>query len=81
MFIGNPDITAPLESWFSIEPGYFAPGRELAIGDAQHTDVLGAHNAGMHTLLVELDLLRGQESMLYIQESGISRHFLAATIG
>ena len=55
-------------------------GNLLAIGDALHTDVLGARNAGMHTWLVKPGLLHGQESMRYIQESGISPHFIAAAI-
>jgi glycerol-1-phosphatase len=56
------------------------PERILAIGDTLHTDILGARTVGMHTLLVESGVLRGQDALAHIAQSGIQPHYIAASI-
>ncbi|MCK0149468.1 HAD hydrolase-like protein [Marivita sp. S6314] len=85
VLVGNPDIVAPRETGFSVEPGYFAhrlakttpvspqffgkpypniydlafarlgdvdKSRVVMVGDSLHTDILGAHAAGIASALI-----------------------------
>lgn len=84
VLVGNPDIVAPRETGFSVEPGHFAHrladrtgivpefygkpfpdifdlafkrlgdvdrSRVLMVGDSLHTDILGARNVGILSLI------------------------------
>ncbi|MFP7673832.1 TIGR01459 family HAD-type hydrolase [Marivita sp. S0852] len=85
VLVGNPDIVAPRETGFTVEPGYFAhrlsklpkvtpefygkpyaniydlafarlgavdKSRTVMVGDSLHTDILGAHAAGVSSALI-----------------------------
>jgi HAD superfamily hydrolase (TIGR01450 family) len=54
--------------------------RIIAVGDTVHTDVLGAHAAGIKSLLVETGFTRGQDAVALMEEAGITADFIAATI-
>ncbi|MDE0811446.1 MAG: HAD hydrolase-like protein, partial [Alphaproteobacteria bacterium] len=54
--------------------------RIIAVGDTVHTDVLGAHAAGIKSLLVETGFTRGQNAVALMEESGIMADFIAATV-
>jgi glycerol-1-phosphatase len=54
--------------------------RVIAVGDTIHTDVLGAHAAGIKSLLVETGFTRGQDAIALMEEAGITADFIAATV-
>ncbi|SIS97028.1 HAD-superfamily class IIA hydrolase, TIGR01459 [Roseivivax lentus] len=112
VWVGNPDIVAPREQGFSIEPGHFAHrlaeasgvapeffgkpfgniydlafarlgavdrSRILMVGDSLHTDVLGAHTAGIASALVtEHGFFAASDAKSALQAAGISPDFLLA---
>lgn len=54
--------------------------RIIAVGDTPHTDVLGAHAAGIKSLLVETGFTRGRDAAALMREAGIMADFIAATV-
>lgn len=111
VLVGNPDITAPRETGFSLEPGFFAhrladrtgiqpeffgkpfrniydlafarlsPGtkqeRVVMVGDSLHTDILGAHVAGIASALVtDHGFLAGRDARADIEATGLVPDFL-----
>jgi glycerol 3-phosphatase-2 len=54
--------------------------RIIAVGDTPHTDVLGAHAAGIKSLLVETGFTRGQDAVDLMEEAGIMADFIASTV-
>jgi glycerol-1-phosphatase len=60
--------------------GHIPRERVIAVGDTPHTDVLGAHAAGIKSLLVETGLTRGQDAVSLMREAGIMADFVAATV-
>jgi glycerol 3-phosphatase-2 len=54
--------------------------RVIAVGDTPHTDVLGAHAAGIKSLLVETGFTRGQDALALMREAGIMADFVSATV-
>jgi glycerol-1-phosphatase len=62
------------------ELGHIPRERIIAVGDTPHTDVLGAHAAGIKSLLVETGFTRGQDAIAMMQESGIMADFISATV-
>jgi ribonucleotide monophosphatase NagD (HAD superfamily) len=54
--------------------------RVLAVGDTPHTDVLGAHAAGIKSLLVETGFTRGRDAAALMAEAGIMADYIAATV-
>lgn len=106
VYVGNPDITAPRETGFSLEPGYFAHrladrtgilpeffgkpflniydlafarispdtkrDRVVMVGDSLHTDILGAHVAGIASALVtDHGFLAGRDAGADIKATGL----------
>jgi HAD superfamily hydrolase (TIGR01450 family) len=113
VLVGNPDLVAPREVGFSIEPGHFAhrlaertgivpeffgkplhniydlafarldprpdPARILMVGDSLHTDILGAHTAGIASALVTgYGFFAGQDADAAIAATGIVPDILLA---
>ena len=54
--------------------------RVIAVGDTPHTDVLGAHAAGIKSLLVETGFTRGHDAIALMREAEIMADFVAATV-
>jgi glycerol-1-phosphatase len=54
--------------------------RVIAVGDTPHTDVLGAHAAGIRSLLVETGFTRGQDAIALMEEADIMADFIAAAV-
>jgi glycerol 3-phosphatase-2 len=54
--------------------------RVLAVGDTPHTDILGAHAAGIKSLLVETGFTRGHDAAALMREAGITADFIAASV-
>lgn len=54
--------------------------RVIAVGDTPHTDVLGAHAAGIASLLVETGFTRGQDAETLMREAGIAANFISRSI-
>jgi len=54
--------------------------RIIAVGDTPHTDVLGAHAAGIKSLLVETGFTRGRDAAALMEQAGIVADYVAATI-
>ncbi len=54
--------------------------RIIAVGDTPHTDVLGAHAAGIKSLLVETGFTRGQDARALMREAGITADYIASTV-
>lgn len=54
--------------------------RIIAVGDTPHTDVLGAHAAGVKSLLVETGFTRGQNAVALMEEAEIMSDFIAAAV-
>lgn len=54
--------------------------RVIAVGDTPHTDVLGAHAAGIKSLLVETGFTRSHDAMALMRKAGIMADFVAATV-
>lgn len=52
----------------------------LAVGDTPHTDVLGAHAAGIKSLLVETGFTRGRDAAALMRQTGIVADFIAPTV-
>lgn len=106
VWVGNPDMVAPRETGFSVEPGHFAhqladrlgisPNffgkpfgniydlafrrlgadiprkRVVMVGDSLHTDILGAHQAGIGSALIaEYGFFAGADVDEAIKQSGI----------
>ena len=105
VLVANPDIVAPRETGFSIEPGFFAhrladsvgirpeffgkpfgtifdialsraeavnKARVVMVGDSLHTDVLGAHCAGVASALIAgYGFFAGQDVTQAVRSSGI----------
>ena len=103
--VANPDIVAPRETGFSVEPGHFAHcladrtgvapefygkpfrnifdiaferlgpvdrSRVIMVGDSLHTDILGAHVAGVGSALIsQFGFFAGQDAEFAIERSGI----------
>lgn len=111
VWVGNPDIVAPRETGFSIEPGFFAHrladrtgiqpwffgkpfsniydmafarlganadrNRILMVGDTLHTDVLGAHSAGIASALITgFGFFAGCEISKAVAQSNIRPDFV-----
>ncbi len=111
VYVGNPDITAPRETGFSLEPGYFAhrladrtgvapeffgkpfrniydlaftrlapeipKSRMLMVGDSLHTDILGAHTAGIASALItDYGFLAGRNAEADIAATGLVPDFI-----
>ncbi len=110
VWVGNPDIVAPRQYGFSVEPGFYAhqladrtgieprffgkpfrnifdaaaerlggfdPGRTVMVGDSLHTDVLGAHSAGIASALVAgYGFLAGQPARQIIAQTRIEPDFI-----
>lgn len=114
VYVGNPDITAPRETGFSIEPGYFAHqladrtgvvpeffgkpfqnifdlaftrleagtprNRVIMVGDSLHTDILGAHVAGIASALITgHGFLAGRDAEADIEATGLVPDYLLAS--
>lgn len=78
-FIGKP-FPENFEAAMARHPGV-PPNRFLMVGDSLHTDILGARNVGMGTMLVaQSGFLKGRDWRAYCQRSGIWPQFVAATI-
>lgn len=60
--------------------GHIPRERVIAVGDTPHTDVLGAHAAGIKSLLVETGFTRGQDAVALMRQAGIMSDFVAATV-
>lgn len=106
VWVGNPDIVAPREQGFSIEPGHFAHqladrtgitpkffgkpfadifdlafqrlgpdvsrARVIMVGDSLHTDILGAHTAGIGSALIaDYGFFAGYDVLKAIARAGI----------
>lgn len=56
------------------------PERILMVGDTLHTDILGGQSMGFKTLLVESGIFMGQDSVSWMQKTGITPDFVAPTI-
>jgi glycerol 3-phosphatase-2 len=54
--------------------------RIIAVGDTPHTDVLGAHAAGIKSLLVETGFTRGRDAATLMEQAGIVADYIAATV-
>ena len=54
--------------------------RIIAVGDTPHTDVLGAHAAGIKSLLVETGFTRGRDAAALMEQAGIVADYVAATV-
>ena len=54
--------------------------RVLAVGDTPHTDILGAHAAGLRSLLVETGFTRGRNARALMACCGIAADYVARTI-
>lgn len=112
VLVANPDIVAPREIGFSVEPGFFAhqladqtqvdpiffgkpfrgiyqlalerlgdvdPARAIMVGDSLHTDVLGAHTAGIASVLIsDFGLFAEHDETIAITESGIAPDYIAS---
>lgn len=112
VLVGNPDIVAPREWGFSVEPGHFAHrladrtgvvpqffgkpftnifdlafqrlgsverGKVVMVGDSLHTDILGAHAAGINSALVsDYGFFAGQDHAAAIKRSGIVPSYVIA---
>ncbi len=111
VYVGNPDITAPRETGFSVEPGYYAhrladrtgvtpeffgkpfgniyalaferlapsipKSRMLMVGDSLHTDILGAHTAGIASALItDYGFLAGRNAEADITATGLVPDFI-----
>lgn len=110
VLVGNPDIVAPRDTGFSVEPGYFAHrlaqatdvvpqffgkpfaniyemafrrlgnvdrSRVVMVGDSLHTDILGAHTAGISSVLIAgYGFLAESDVPTAIERSGISPDFV-----
>jgi len=50
------------------------------VGDTLHTDILGGQSMGFKTLLVESGIFMGQDSVSWMQKTGITPDFVAPTI-
>ena len=106
IWVGNPDMVAPRETGFSIEPGHFAHrladrtgitlqffgkpfanifdlafqrldatvprARIVMVGDSLHTDILGAHAAGIGSALIaDYGFFAGYDIADAIKSAGI----------
>lgn len=112
LVIANPDIIAPREHGFTMEPGYFAhrlaegtgvvprffgkpfaniydlafaafpptdPSRIVMVGDSLHTDILGAHSAGIASVLISgFGFFADQDVPAAITRSGITPDYIAS---
>ncbi|WP_143152646.1 HAD-IIA family hydrolase [Marivita hallyeonensis] len=112
ILVGNPDIVAPRNEGFSVEPGYFAHqlskktsavphffgkpfpniyelvferlgqvdrSRVVMVGDSLHTDILGAHIAGVSSALVAgYGFFANSDVSKAIARSGITPNFVLA---
>lgn len=110
VLVANPDIVAPRETGFSVEPGHFAHcladrtgvvpefygkpfrnifdiafqrlgpvdrSRVIMVGDSLHTDILGAHAAGVGSALIsQYGFFAGQDAEAAIERSGIAPDFI-----
>jgi HAD superfamily hydrolase (TIGR01450 family) len=71
-----PAFRAVLDRFSNISPEEI-----LMVGDTLHTDILGAQNAGMKTLLVTAEgSLQGMDIPDCIAQSGIAPDFIAPAI-
>jgi len=78
IFLGKPFPEIYDEALAGLE--HIPRERIIAVGDTLHTDILGAHTAGIKSLLVETGFTRSVDPLMLMAESGLYPNYVAKTI-